>query len=302
MELLMKFKFALKAGCAALALAGSSAFAGPFYLDTGVDFGGVGLANDKVCATCTSVKTEFQFKYDSKTVITDTNGSGTINAGDAISTIGGLVTGGTLSNNLITNFLPAEVFGANSNNGYGQNAPGGFLLSFSATGLNGIVTGVNAGVPTFAYGPGGVIDLYYTTNGTTFINFMDILISDGGATGVSTILHGTVDFTNIDAAATSTMKNLFHTGNGSCSSDSFFDIWSGAGTCGGLDIAFKSTQDANVEVSQFTQVGNTFAVSTNHNGSASFDVNVVPEPGSLALVGLALAGLGFGKRRRASAK
>lgn len=306
----MKTKFALKTGFAAVAIAAASAANAGFYLNNGIDFGSIGVVNDKVCATCTSVKSELQFKYDSTTTIYDTNNNG-IGAGDGISTIGGFaVPGAVLGNNQITNFLPApSPFGTDSNNGYGTN----MILSFRATNLNGVVTGVISGVPTFAYGAGGLIELLYMTSPTTYINFMDILLTDGGATGVSTILHGTVDFTNIDAGATAMMKNLFHSSDFSCGgSSSFYDIWSGTGcgaAQGGITIGFKSTQDANVEVSKFAYStgangvaggGDDFyKVSTNHNGSASFEI---PEPGSLALLGLGLAGLGLVKRRRNLAK
>ncbi|MGS0754473.1 PEP-CTERM sorting domain-containing protein [Roseateles sp. GG27B] len=63
---------------------------------------------------------------------------------------------------------------------------------------------------------------------------------------------------------------------------------------GEVAISFAGTQDANVAVSQFAQAGSTFTAQTNHNGSATFNI---PEPTSLALVGLALFGLGVARRR-----
>ncbi|MGS0754474.1 hypothetical protein ACVBEH_06950 [Roseateles sp. GG27B] len=63
-----------------------------------------------------------------------------------------------------------------------------------------MVTGVTGGgIPLFSYGSGGMIEMLYTTDGTNFINFMDIKVTSGGATGVSTIINGDVDFSNIDA-------------------------------------------------------------------------------------------------------
>lgn len=273
---------------ASILLAAGNVSADPFYVDVGTNYGPAG---GQVCPTCTSMKNEFLFTYESSTTIFDTVNDNAIGAGDLLTTDGGLVVGG-LPTNQITGFSPNQTFNTNSNNGYGN-----WLMSFSVTGLNGVVTGVSGGVPQFTYGP-GLLELFITFDGTTFNNFMDIAVTGGGATGVSTVLFGKADFTTVDPG----FNNIIHSGSTSClGSDSFFDIWTNCGPAG-LDIQFLASFDTNIFVSDFTADDpnnpNLFTLTSNHDGSATFSV---PEPGTLALLGGSLMMMGWMGRRNKKA-
>ncbi len=298
----MTGKFSLKAVCAALALAAAgSANAGLFFMDVGTNYGGVTAG--KVNATSTAVKNQMTFQYVSSTIFKDQDSNLGISVGDTTTTTAGLaIPGALVDNNQITAFTPNQnnFSNTNSNNGYQSN----WLLSFGIENLTGTVTSTSLLGPEIAYNSGAVIKMYIwdTNSGAAGLNFMNIKVSGGSSGTGGTFLDGEVDFTGI---ADNAFKNLFNTAApNSCGGyTGFYDLWA---NCSGdpafLKISFNGDfntdgRDLNTTLIGF-EGGKALIQASNikHDGSATFDI---PEPGTLALAGLALVGLASARRRKA---
>jgi hypothetical protein len=282
----MRFTWRKATLLAAMIAAGGAANAQPFFVCVPDAADGPGA--------CTGVASQFAVDLGATSYYTDVDNSNSISIGDTIVD--------KSDNGTVTALLDAD---GNSIGGSNNQGIGFFwTFDFAYDDLTSVVAFVDDSLSPAPDGEGqigeivqvggpflsGTIEVSYNNDQFTppdannGARLFDLIVTGGSITAANAILDGRVDFTNADPIA----QNMFFYANG----DNVYDLWADGEL---VQMRFDTNIDP-IAIAASTDPAFDFERFSTLNGSVSF----VPVPGTLAILGLGLLGLGIARRRFAA--